>query len=59
VEEADEEVSGKLDIIPKILNIVLTTPCLATDWDGSDGEYDGSSEPMDSIAELGDVDAQL
>jgi hypothetical protein len=31
----------------------------ATDWDGSDGEYDGSSEPMDSIAELGDVDAQL
>jgi hypothetical protein len=34
----------------------------ATDWDNSDAEYDGSSEPepvMDSIAELGDVDAQL
>jgi ubiquitin carboxyl-terminal hydrolase 34 len=38
---------------------MLTTYYLATDWDGSDGEYDGSSEPMDSIAELGDVDAQL
>jgi hypothetical protein len=35
------------------------TPLTSLDWDGSDGEY-GSSDPMDSIAELcGTVDADL
>jgi hypothetical protein len=51
VEEADEEVSGKhihiLDVIP---------PLTVADWDGSEGDYDGSSEPMDSVAELGPAD---
>ncbi len=43
--------------------LVINLECLvysalltATDWDGSDGDYDGSSEPMDSIAELGPAD---
>ncbi len=37
----------------------LLTLLIVTDWDGSEGDYDGSSEPMDSIAELGNDDAAL
>jgi hypothetical protein len=41
------------------LRVANKTDCMTLDWDGSDGEY-GSSEPMDSIAELcGPMDNEL
>jgi hypothetical protein len=43
-------------LVSVVLCIALFTLLTITDWDGSDGDYDGSSEPMDSIAELGPAD---
>ena len=58
VEEAEEEVSGTY----LRLYSSLYRSKNPTDWEGSEEDY-GSSEPMDSIAELGgvldDADGQL
>ena len=40
-----------------IIRFLTCYPSLiVADWDGSEGDYDGSSEPMDSVAELGPAD---
>jgi len=56
VDEAEEEVSGMLYSWSRFHFSYKTNT--SVDWEGSDGDY-GSSEPMDSIAELGEIGNDL
>jgi hypothetical protein len=47
VEEPDEDVSGESDSSAFIVSLLKIT-----DWDGSDADYDESSEPLDGLPDF-------